>query len=383
MGRIISMKKKIEFKDGMSWIIGAVGVFATLITAFCIDIDGFATAFVAILVTELLLVFIWWWNLWDEKRKNGEIVNLKEQVEQLKNKVSEQKSELESVQFEESKRREEISRDEGIIAVNIKNASKLYNEFCAIIPGITDETYHLLQTLQNSGIQNQEILSREIEHSHVELAIKMFAAYKRYSVNLLTYLVSVEEAHIRMRGFRNTVSATIKLFNKPYYSNRNGRSNIIVYTAFRDKATYDRHEREIGVEPYTIDGNADFVRCLRKDHFIINNAKRGSDDYLNEHIDFDAYYNCAIVVPIRIKQPDNTHIYLGYLCCDCLNDSGENLEIFEVQAANYLFSMAQLYASYIEAMESNWSERLGDIGKPSSTFLELVYKRTFKGKEKD
>lgn len=52
------------------------------------------------------------------------------------------------------------------------------------------------------------------------------------------------------------------------------RSAITVYTVFRGKRTYDEHEREIGQEPYTIEGNIDFGCCLVRDHFIINNANQ-------------------------------------------------------------------------------------------------------------
>lgn len=204
--------------------------------------------------------------------------------------------------------------------------------------------------------------------------------YKRYSGNFLNYLVTIEEAWLAAKGLQKNVSATIKLFDKPYYSRDNGRNKIVVYTAFRDKKTYDKHDREIGEVAYTIDGNVDFVHCLRKDHFIINNAKKNSGNYMNEHADFDAYYNCAVVVSIRTKQTDGTYKYFGYLCCDCLNPQ-ENIEIFDTQSAQLLFALAQQYATYLDTLDSNWIDRRNGLDMLPQGFLQLVYSKTMLGKQ--
>ena len=154
-----------------------------------------------------------------------------------------------------------------------------------------------------------------------------------------------------------------------------------MYTAFRDKCTYDQHEREIGEEPYTILGNADFVQCLTKDHFIINNANKNSQSYANEHVDFDLYYNCAVVVALRVKQADGSMKYLGYLCCDTLN-TDLSKEVFDKEVAQLLFSMAQLYATFLETLDSNWIDRMQDNFEFEQNFLELICKKTYHGKKR-
>lgn len=136
----------------------------------------------------------------------------------------------------------------------------------------------MLEMLQNSEITDQETLQKEIGHAFNEFAIGLYDVYKRYTSNFLNCLVSIEEAYLEAKGIQKNISATIKLFNEPYYSRENGRNKITVYTAFRDKKTYDKHEREIGEASYTIDGNVDFVHCLKKDHFVINNAKKNSEN---------------------------------------------------------------------------------------------------------
>ncbi len=110
---------------------------------------------------------------------------------------------------------------------------------------------------------------------------------------------------------------------------------------------------------------------------LIMNAKKGDENYLNEHEDFDSYYNSAIVVPIRIKQPNNSMNYYGYLCCDCLN-TDKNIHIFDEGSADLLFSVAQLYSMFLETLNSNWHERYNDEDNPH--FINLIYKYTYKGK---
>ena len=184
------------------------------------------------------------------------------------------------------------------------------------------------------------------------------------------------------KGYSMRVSATIKLFNRPYLSDEDNRKEIIVYTAFRDKRTYEKKQREIGEEPYTIDGNVDFVHCLKKDHFIINNAKKDSDNYMNEHTDFDRYYNCAIVVAIRTKLLGNRFKHFGYLCCDCLSQQDAE-EIFDTRSANFLFAIAKQYATYFDTLDANWNDRMKEIADFNDlprTFSKLVFDNTFVGK---
>ena len=223
-------------------------------------------------------------------------------------------------------------------------------------------------------------MKKEVIKSFEDFSTALFDLYKRYSTNLLTYIVAMIEAYLSLSDISISVAATIKLFNMPLTS-KIDRNEITVYTAFRDKKTYDKHEREIGTESYTIDGNVDFIYCLQKDHYFINNAIKDSANYLNEHVDFDKYYNCTVVVPIRIKELDSSYKFLGYLCCDCLNHDNNN-EIFGKETAQLLFSMAQLYGTFLETLDSNWIDRTAEIENLPNTFLSVIYNKTFIGKTK-
>ena len=126
------------------------------------------------------------------------------------------------------------------------------------------------------------------------------------------------------------------------------------------------------------------IKC-NEDHFnlqiksFMNNAKKNSGNYMNEHTDFDAYYNCAIVVSIRTKLTDGTYKYFGYLCCDCLNTQ-ENIEVFDTQSAQLLFALAQQYATYLDTLDSNWINRINGLDELPQGFLQLIYSKTILGK---
>lgn len=199
--------------------------------------------------------------------------------------------------------------------------------------------------------------------------------YKRYSTNLLQYVVAIEEASVQERFHSCEISATIKLLNKPLENQNADRSETIVYTAFRDKKTYDKHKREVGRDHYTIDGNTDFVHCLTKDSFIMNNMTKNAENYRNEHREFSRDYDCTIVVPIKTKHPGGKYKIYGYLCCDCLSNGKTELEIFDKTSARYLYAMAQMYASFLETLDSNWIDRVPKIGY-SSTFMEVIFNNT-------
>lgn len=373
-------KLKEHFWDIISCIVGMLGLIAALISTWVTDTSGLGYLYFIILATETMLVGIGIWNYkikcsYENKRRELEkkLECMQNDFEQYKQKVDIEKKQI-------SREYDEKNKNISVIVTNIKNASKLNSELCNKIPQITEKSYHLLETLLSSKVENDNIIRSEIEKSYQEFAVGLYDLYNRYSSHLLNYIIVMLETYLRYKGISQELSSTIKLFNKPLFRDK-PLEDIVVYTAFRDKKTYDKNEREIGTESYTIKGNVDFVRCLQKDHYIMNNEKKDSESYFNEHIDFDAYYNCAVVVPLRIKQVDNSYKFLGYLCCDCLN-SQESIDIFDKEMAQLLFSMAQQYAMFLETIDSNWLDRIMDGQANPQSFLGLIFDRTYSGKRK-
>lgn len=379
--RLIMIKRIMDhFFEILSFIIGIIGIVATVVSAFAGTDTGMWYVYFVVLATESLLAIIWGWNL---KIKYSYQENEKE----LQNKIEEANDQIDYLNSEIEKEKTKYLDKEKLnnkffatIISNIKNASKLNNELCNRIPEINEKAYHLLETLQNNDTIDVDTIRSELQKSYEDFSIGLFDLFKRYTSNLLNCIVASVEAYLKMNELSNKVSVTIKLFDKPLYSIDN-KDDILVYTAFRDKCTYDQHEREIGEEPYTILGNADFVQCLTKDHFIINNANKNSQSYANEHVDFDLYYNCAVVVALRVKQADGSMKYLGYLCCDTLN-TDLSKEVFDKEVAQLLFSMAQLYATFLETLDSNWIDRMQDNFEFEQNFLELICKKKYHGKKR-
>lgn len=367
-------KKDKNFFEKHFWelitaLISLGGIGATVFSAFASNIQGFHYTFWVVLASELLLLFLGCWNLKIKYSFQKEKNEMEEILKNEKTNLEKQNTEL---QLKESGIQIDISK----VATKFKNICKLNNDFCYKIPNITIKTYRDIENLSQSTLGDDEKKTR-IENTKNDFSYSLYELYKRYTTNILNETIDLLKTYLNVRGKTQKLSATVKLFDVPYNITNTNANDIKVYTAFRDKATFEENKREIGLELYTIRGNADFVRCLTKEHFIINNAKRGDGSYLNEHEDFDTYYNCAIVVPIRIKQPNNSMNYFGYLCCDCLNKD-DNVDVFDVGSSDLLFSIAQLYSMFLETLNSNWHERYEDEENPH--FLNLIFKYSYKGK---
>lgn len=368
------MKKFIKerWDDIINWTIGGAGIVATVVAANTTEENGFSFLYIALLAMQSILVCF---GIYTVKFKNSH----ESEKEKLTAELTENRQKLEDVVKVHELEMETNKKYVSTIISNLKNMSKLNNDLCNRIPAISTQSYHVLETLKESGVQDAVLLRKEIFESYKEFSNGLFDLFKRYSSHLLTNTVKMVEAYLRLQGYNHKVSATIKLFDDCYYENNGRREDVVVYTAFRDKDTYDgKKEREIGQIPYTIDGNVDFTMCLTKDHYVINNAKKDSASYFNEHVDFDSYYNCAVVVAIRVKLSDNTYKYMGYLCCDCLNKDF-NSDVFDSGVAQLLYSMAQYYATFLETLDSNWKERVGNSNIMPRSFIKVVFNKTYKG----
>ncbi len=373
-GKHVLKKNYVEI---INLTIGAMGIMATIISAFKTEAQNWVYIYAIILSCQTILTFLSICGFKIKYNAERDNYELRENIEILEQEIKEYEIRLER----ESQRYFPKNREKRecfyTILSNLKNASKLNNELCNRIPELSEKTYRILKLISKGDLQYSEEIKGELQNTYDDLENGLFDLYKRYTSNLLTYLVKIYNSYIRLVDKNHTVAITTKLFDQPLYG-KNDIDKIKVYTAFRDRETYEKKEREIGEELYTISGNADFVRCLVKEQFVINNAKKDSESYFNEHRDFDAYYNCAIVVPLRIKQEDNTYKIWGYLCCDCLNDNIDE-EVFDNESASLLFSVAQMYATFLDTLETNWRERTSE-NKNCISFSQVLFKKTYRPK---
>jgi hypothetical protein len=173
--------------------------------------------------------------------------------------------------------------------------------------------------------------------------------YRDYTQDIITDTKNIIQEYLKNKGYQYSVSISLKLYNRILKNFKSDIKEIIVYTAMRDSDS--PQEREIGKDDYTINGNTDFFTCLKQGYYINNNAKRSKGDYMNEHSDFDRYYNCTVTVPIFMDFPE-TQRRFGYFCCDLLKDS--DVEIFDPSVANILSSSAINIAYLFDHIYSIW-----------------------------
>ncbi len=367
---------KKHFGEIIGWIIGVAGIVATIVCTIATERDDFFMLYVIALSLETILTVISIWHCIIKYSYEKKIDKLTIDAENKDKRIQELEEVSEKARTDEYTK---CTKSISTIISNLKNASKLNNDLCNRIPEINEASYATLDTLQQGAIEDEELIKKELSRACNDFANALYDLYKRYTSNLLSYIVNMMVAHLKISNHTNKISVSVKLFDKPLNSS-DDHNKVRVFTAFRDKQTYDEHEREIGEELYTIRGNVDFGCCLQKEQYIMNNTTKDSESYLNEHVDFDKYYNCAVVVPIRTKQVDSSYDYFGYVCCDCLNDNED--EVFDKESAQLLFSMAQLYSTFLETLNSNWYERIRNLPDSPKSFLSIIYTQTYKGKRR-
>ena len=376
----------MDLSSVLSFVVAICGAIATVFATIMTDKNGFYTAFISSLVMEIIVLYIWGKYLHEKKQFSEKEKSLNKEIENITN----SNKEIDDIIKEErqliSKEREDIRKQLNSISLAIKNNSIHNNELIVKIPSKGDESYQTSELISKSQDLSKDDKRNRLLRDANHYSNELFDVFKKYCADMLREIIKLEEGYLAIKGYNNLkISSTIKLFDKPYIHNVDIRTSIKIYTAFRDKDTYeDKNEngdpkREIGLRTYTIDGNDDFTDCLSRDYFFINNATRDTNNYRNEHEDFDAFYNCAIVVPIRVKLPDGNKKFLGYLCCDCKNDSPNKEEIFDKGSAQYLFSFAQNFATFLETLNSNWSDRFSDHTQPdfAATAVEMIYRKIY------
>ncbi len=378
--------KKIDISTISGFVVGLLGVLATIFATLRTENKDFGIAFMILLGSEIIIVVLWGIGIYC-------FFNQEKKEEELQNKISEQDEQCLSIRKEvddELKRLNDehikYSKYLSIISYSIKSNSIHNNELLVKIPSEGDLSYQKSELIIESKKLTDEQKREKLIQDANDYSNELFQIYKKYCSDMLGEIVKLETAYLKMKGYDLKVAASIKLFNRAYLDKRDRRTDIIVYTAFRDKESYDDRndrglpKREIGKKRYSIDGNADFSDCISKESYFINNATRDTNNYRNEHEDFDTYYNCTVVVPIRTKLDGAQKKHLGYLCCDCLNQEYTNAEIFDNVAAQFLFVFAQNLSTFLETLDTNWLDRFKDDaieGIPKSV-IDMIYMETCK-----
>lgn len=375
--RFLSMLSPSDIIGFLGAVIGAGVTIASVVKDQSIQI-------ICIVVSQILLLLAWLCALRFRYSSALKIGDKEKSIETLKKRISETNTEYERKAVQLEKDREHMIKQLFTISMAVKNNNTNSNEILVKIPMENESQYDFLRTLkelknESNGEAYQENMREEIEKSARKFADQLYEVFNNFCSKTTGESQKLENAYLDLKRIPLTVSITVKLMNKPYHSDGNDNiERIKVYTAYRDYEAYSKHEREVGEEVYTVRGNTAFITCITKDYFISNNLKREQENYSNEHKGFEEFYNCVIVVPIKLKRADGQVKFFGFLCCDCLNNDTTLTEIFDKSAAQYLFAFAQSMATFLETLDANWVDRFGEMNYVSHSVLEMLYKKVLK-----
>jgi len=255
-----------------------------------------------------------------------------------------------------------------ISSIFVKNQD--YLDFIKVIEKKA-KNLHLIQEEDKQGYQN------DVNDRNKSYINDLFYLYNVYIEMIIDDAKKIIEKSVGIKGYSLRVSVALKLLNK-LIEKDDTHKDVKVFTAFRDSETNFEKKREVLEVNYKIDKNIDFLICLDKPEFIINNAKKESKDYTNEHTDFDRYYNCSATVPIFSSYADRK-IFFGYLCCDVLNDKYDGEDIFTIIDAKILSFFASNMAMFFDNINTSFKNM---IGKDFIDFNHHIHKYSMKGEQK-
>lgn len=373
----------------LSTILGFIGtVFGGLTTIWAAvktEANGFITLYIVSLAMESVVFILWTLNVIEHFRHKKAEESLINKNAELEENCKLLNNEIESINKEHSIEIDKVISHLSDISLSIKNNSIHNNEWLVKVPSQGDASYQYSSIVSNNNNISPEDKFHLLVEDAKRYSLNLFDLYKKYCSDMLEEVKRLETAYIKIKGYDVKIAVSLKLFDKPYVYNVDRRTDIHVYTAFRDKDTYnDKDEqglpkREIGQILYSIDLNDDFTACLTKEVFYVNNVTRQTVNYRNEHSDFDNFYNSSIVVPIRINMSNGNRKFFGYLCCDCMNHN-TTYKVFDKGAAQYLFAFAQNFATFIETIDSNWLDRFSDnaLKEIPKTAIQFIYEKTYR-----
>lgn len=174
--------KKFHFSVGeiISWVVAAIGVIISFIASKATATNGIEYFVFALICSEIVVVLIWAWVLFDSIRKKKEIEQATDIIDELKKGKEELISKLETERKNQEIQRHDMLKKMSIISLNIKNVSKLDNDFCTRIPKIAERSYYVLDTLQKNGLTDMKKHQDEIMYALDDFANSLYDLYKRY-----------------------------------------------------------------------------------------------------------------------------------------------------------------------------------------------------------
>lgn len=268
------------------------------------------------------------------------------------------------------------------LAIFEKSINKRINNFLTLICDENDKYFFNLsfieEELLEEGVDNEQAIIRYQKHLTNEqknYTEQMYDLYKRFVVRTMEDLVNIISAYLHIKGLDTRITLALKLFDVTYHADIDLKK-IRVYTAFRDKQTYEDGKREIGLRHYSIDDNSDFLICLKKESYIRNNINHNAEDYANENFPSSLqHYNCTAVVPV-ISDYKLDRNFFGYLCCEAINID-PNIELFDKRITDILYSAALTIGMFFDSANASW-DYVAET--EDQEFLTFLHNKCYKGK---
>lgn len=362
---------KESWNFGVGIFITLLGIFVSIMTiiyspnniAIAVSIIGCQ----AIVIIMCIITFFTF-------KKNKEIIEkAEEENKKLIDEVNKCKQEAEKT----SETNIQLTKK---LLVFSKNINKRINNFLTLIFDETDKYYcnvlHIKEKLQNKedDADYTALCVQQMEEERQKYSMALYNLYNRYVKGVIEETLTAVYLDLKNKNISLNVSISLKMFDTTYHAGMDHKK-VKIYTAFRDKETYDnKKEREIGERHYSVDLNGDFHKCLSKESYIKNNITNEMEDYLNENSNFMQYYNCTAVVPIICDYKSDKQFY-GFFCCDALNNE-YSCDIFDKNTADILYSAALTIGMFFDNINSAWSYI---VDKDESDFLTYLHNHTFKG----
>lgn len=369
--------KYTEHRDTWNFVIGTiitlVGIVVSIATAF-VSPNNIAIA--ASVICCQIFVFITSLVTFLTFKKNKEIIE--DTITKCNLSTSEANEQVEKTEQKYVDSRNFTNK----LLVFSKNINKRINNFLTRICDESDKLYTTISYIQDSmenqpnGSGNTEYFKSQILSEHKKYQESLYSLYQSYIRGVVEEVLSIIHYHLKSKEIDLTASVSLKLFNTTYHEATDDYKKLLIYTAFRDKATYEKKEREIGTRHFSIDLNGDFHICLTKENYVKNNITNESEDYLNEnHPGSMQYYNCTAVVPIICDYKADKNVF-GFLCCDVLNETYD-CNVFDKETAHILYITALTIGMFLDTINSAWAYTIAD---EDPDFLSFLHNKIYKGK---
>lgn len=318
--------------------------------------------------------------------KNKEILdNAEKENERIRNEANKENERI------RSEAKQKIDHSNKISEVNVqfskkvlifsKNINKRINNFLTLICDESDKYYVSVCNIKEKmepKLDDDDFVNlciQQMQEEKQKYKNSLFTLYKRYIKGVFEETLKAINCDLKSKDINLDVSISLKMFSTTYNASLDHKT-MQVYTAFRDKETYDnKKEREIGERHFTVNKNCDFQKCLTKESYIKNNFTETTDDYWNENYPTCIqFYNCTAVVPIICDYKSDKQFY-GFFCCDALNTE-KNIDVFDKNTTDILYSAALTIGMFFDSINSAWMYM---IDKEESDFLSYLHKQIFKG----